>query len=58
MKVSNKKLDLVDNIIEDWKLNLYDSKEIMFDLLREYLQTKTIAYLQELSGYVEENEIN
>jgi len=58
MKISNKKLDLVDSIIENYQLNYYDSQELIFELLREYLQTMTIAKLNDLNDYVEENEIN
>ena len=48
MKVSEKKLDLVDNIINEYKSNVFNHEEIIFDLLRELLQTKTIAYLEQL----------
>ena len=50
MKVSEKKLDLVEKLIEEFELNLYDYKELMFDLLREHLQKQTIYRLYELLG--------
>lgn len=58
MKVSQTKLDLTEKIIEDWEQNIYDSKEIMFDLLREFLQKQTISRLKDLYGYenTEEDE--
>ena len=54
MKVSDKKLDLVEKLIEDYELNFYDSKEIIFDLLREHLQKQTLTRLYELNGINEE----
>lgn len=58
MKVSNKKLDLVDNIIEEWKNNMHNNEEIIFDCVRELLQQKTIGFLTDLYGYTNEEEIN
>ena len=55
MKSSKTKLILIDSIIEDYKLNYYDSQDVIFELLRDYLQTMTIARLNDLNGYVEEN---
>ena len=54
MKVSEKRLNLVDNIIEEFKKDFFNHKEIIFDLLKEYLQTKTITYLEDLYGYKED----
>jgi len=50
MKVSEKKLDLVDKIINDWKSNIYEYEEVIFDCVRELLQTKTITFLEDLYG--------
>jgi hypothetical protein len=58
MKISNKKLDLVDNIIEEWKNNMHNNEEIIFDCVRELLQQKTIGFLTDLYGYTNEEEIN
>jgi acetyl-CoA carboxylase alpha subunit len=58
VKVSNKKLDLVDNIIEEWKNNMHNNEEIIFDCVRELLQQKTIGFLTDLYGYTNEEEIN
>jgi hypothetical protein len=58
MKLSKTKLILIDSIIENYELNYYDSQDVIFELLRDYLQTMTIARLNDLNGYVEENEIN
>lgn len=54
MKVSEKKLNLVDKIIEDYEANFYESKEVILDLLREYLYTMTIARLTDIYGYTDE----
>lgn len=54
MKVSEKRLNLVDNIIEEFKKDFFNHEEIIFDLLKEYLQTKTITYLEDLYGYKED----
>jgi hypothetical protein len=54
MKISKNKLNLTDKIIEDYEANFYDSKEIILDLLREYLYTMTIARLNDLYGYTDE----
>jgi len=58
MKISNKKLDLVDNIIEEWKNNMHNNEEIIFDCVRELLQQKTIGFLTDLYAYTNEEEIN
>jgi len=58
MKISNKKLDLVDNIIEEWKNNMHNNEEIIFDCVRELLQQKTIGFLTDLYGYTNEEEID
>ena len=58
MKISKNKLNLTDKIIEDYEANFYDSKEIILDLLREYLYTMTIARLNDLYGYTDEESDN
>ena len=58
MKISKTKLNLIDSIIENYELNYYDSQEVIFELLRDYLQTMTIARLNDLNGYAEENKID
>lgn len=54
MKISEKKLDLVDNIIKEWRDNIYDHEEVIFDCVRELLQQKTIVFLTDLYGYADE----
>lgn len=58
MKVSNKKLDLVDNIIKEWRDNIHDNEEVIFDCVRELLQQKTIGFLIDLYDYTNEEEID
>lgn len=58
MKVSNKKLDLVDSIIKEWRDNIHDNEEVIFDCVRELLQQKTIGFLTDLYGYTNEEEID
>ena len=54
MKVSQTKLDLTEKIIEDYKENLFDSQEQIFELLREHLQKQTITRLYDILGINEE----
>ena len=45
---------LAIKIIEDFELNFYDSKEVIFDLLREHLHKQTITRLYDILGISEE----
>ena len=44
------KSDIIDNIIEDLKANLYDSQEYIFSLVRESLMTRTKQDLKNINN--------
>lgn len=45
-----KKADLVNRIVEDLEENFYDSKEYIFDLVRESLNNRTKQELTDINA--------
>ena len=45
-----KKADLVNRIVEDLEENFYDSKEYIFDLVRESLNNRTKQELKDINA--------
>jgi hypothetical protein len=43
------KEDLIEQIVDDLKNNIYDSEEYIFDLVREALRAKTVKELKEFN---------
>jgi hypothetical protein len=53
LHVKNKimeKEDLIEQIVDDLKENLFESEEYIFDLVREALRTRTIKELKEINA--------
>jgi hypothetical protein len=44
------KEELIEDIIEDLQENFYESKEYIFDLVRETLRTRTINDLKQINA--------
>jgi hypothetical protein len=44
------KEELIEDIIEDLQENFYESKEYIFDLVREALRTRTINDLKQINA--------
>jgi hypothetical protein len=44
------KEELIEDIIEDLQENFYESKEYIFDLVREALRTRTISDLKQINA--------
>jgi hypothetical protein len=42
--------ELINGIIEDLQENYFESKEYIFDLVREALETRTIKELKEINS--------
>lgn len=45
-----KKEDLIEQIVDDLKNNMFESEEYVFDLVREALRTRTIKELKEINN--------
>ncbi len=45
-----RKEKLIENIVDDLENNMYESKEYIFDLVREALSTRTIEELKEINA--------
>lgn len=44
-----KKEDLIEQIIDDLKDNMFESEDYIFDLVREALDTRTVEELKEIN---------
>lgn len=45
-----KKEDLIEQIVDDLKNNMFDSEDYIFDLVREALRTRTVKELKEYNS--------
>ena len=44
-----KKEDLIEQIVDDLKNNMFESEDYIFDLVREALRTRTVKELKEIN---------
>ena len=45
-----KKEDLIEQIVDDLKNNMFESEDYIFDLVREALRTRTVKELKEINA--------
>jgi polyhydroxyalkanoate synthesis regulator phasin len=48
--LTEKKDKLIDSLIEDLQCNEFESKEYIYDLVREALRNRTLTYLKVMVG--------